>query len=48
MDEKKIQETRRDHDEKSTQKRSAILGLQYLDTREIELNLPLAMDVISI
>lgn len=48
MDEKKIQEARRDHDEQSTAKRSAILGLQYLDTREIENDLPLAMDVISI
>lgn len=48
MDEKKIQDTRREHEEKATEKRSAILGLQYLDTRSIEAELPLAMDVISI
>lgn len=48
MDEKKIQDTRREHEEKATEKRSAILGLQYLDTRSIEADLPLAMNVISI
>ena len=48
MDEKKIQEARRDHDEQSTAKRSTILGLQYLDSREIEESLPLALDVITI
>ncbi|MBH1979988.1 type II/IV secretion system protein [Candidatus Saccharibacteria bacterium] len=48
MDEKKIQETRRDHDEQATAKRSTILGLQYLDTREIENDLPLAQDVLSV
>lgn len=48
MDEKKIQDARRDHDEQSTAKRSTILGLQYLDTREIEENLPLVDGVISI
>lgn len=48
MDEKKIQENRRDHEEKSTAKRASILGLQYLDAREIENDLPLALDVISI
>lgn len=41
MDEKKIQDTRRQHDEEATQKRASILGLQYLDTREIEGSLPL-------
>lgn len=48
MDEKKIQATRREHDEQATAKRSTILGLQYLDTREIENDLPLARDVISV
>lgn len=48
MDEKKIQDARRDHDEQATAKRSTILGLQYLDTREIEENLPLVDGVISI
>ena len=36
MDESKIQQQRRDHDEKSTQQRAAILGLSYLDTRDFE------------
>lgn len=48
MDEKKIQEARRTHDEESTQKRASILGLQYLDTREVEKTLPLIKDLISI
>lgn len=41
MDEEKIQKARRDQDEEATQKRATILGIQYLDTREIEGNLPL-------
>lgn len=48
MDEQKIQQQRREHDENSTQQRAAILGLQYVDTREFEATLPLAKDVISI
>lgn len=36
MNEDKVQQNRRQHDEESTQQRAAILGLQYLDTREIE------------
>lgn len=48
MDEKKIQDTRREHEELSTAKRATILGLQYLDTREIEADLPLTQDVLSI
>lgn len=48
MDEKKIQLARREHEEKATEKRSAILGLQYLDTRTIEADLPLAMNIISV
>ena len=48
MDEDKIQQRRRDQDEKSTQERAAILGLQYLDTREIEDTLPLASGVLDI
>lgn len=48
MDEKKIQEARRQHDEESTQKRASILGLQYLDAREIEDTLPLIKDSISV
>lgn len=48
MDEKKVQEARRQHDEESTQKRASILGLQYLDAREVEETLPLIKDLISI
>ena len=48
MDEKKIQDARRETDEQSTAKRSAILGLQYLDTRDFEANLPLVKDVLTI
>ena len=48
MDEKKIQNQRRDHEEKSTQQRAAILGLQYLDTREIENELDLVDGLLSI
>jgi len=48
MDEEKIQQRRREQDEKSTQERAAILGLQYLDTREIESNLPLTQGVIDV
>ena len=48
MDEDKIQQRRRDQDEKATAQRAAILGLQYLDTRSMENTLPLANDVLEI
>lgn len=48
MDEDKVQQNRRQHDEESTQQRAAILGLQYLDTRDIELTLPLAEGMLEI
>jgi len=48
MDEDRIQERRREQDEKATQQRAAILGLQYLDTRGVEDSLPLTKDVIDI
>jgi len=47
MDEEKIQERRRDQDEKATQQRAAILGLQYLDTRTLENDLPLAKGILE-
>lgn len=47
MDEDKIQQHRRDQDEQSTQQRAAILGLQYLDTRQIEKSLPLVKGVLK-
>jgi type II secretory ATPase GspE/PulE/Tfp pilus assembly ATPase PilB-like protein len=48
MDEDKIQQRRREQDEKSTRERAAILGLQYLDTREVEENLPLVSGVLEV
>ncbi len=48
MDEGKIQQQRRDHEEQSTRERAAIIGLQYLDAREIEATLPLAEGVLSV
>jgi type II secretory ATPase GspE/PulE/Tfp pilus assembly ATPase PilB-like protein len=48
MDEDKIQQHRREQDEKATMQRAAILGLQYLDTRDIEAELPLVRDLIEV
>lgn len=48
MNEEEIQARRREQDERSTQQRGALLGLQYLDTRELEQTLPLAQDILSI
>jgi type II secretory ATPase GspE/PulE/Tfp pilus assembly ATPase PilB-like protein len=48
MDEDKIQQHRREQDEKATMQRAAILGLQYLDTRDIEAELPLVKDVLEV
>lgn len=48
MDEEKIQRRRREQDEQATRQRAAILGLQYLDTRDIEANLPLVPDLLTI
>ncbi len=48
MHEEEIQRRRREQDENSTQQRGALLGLQYLDTREIEGTLPLAQDIIPV
>ncbi|HCR55961.1 TPA: hypothetical protein DIV49_03230 [Candidatus Saccharibacteria bacterium] len=48
MDEDKIQQQRREHDETATRERAAILGVRYLDTRTIEKDLPLAKDMLNI
>lgn len=48
MNEDKIQQQRREHDEASTKQRAAILGVQYLDSRPIENGLPLVEDVLSV
>lgn len=48
MNEEEVQAKRREQDEQSTRERAAILGLQYLDTRKIEQDLPLAQDVMAV
>jgi type II secretory ATPase GspE/PulE/Tfp pilus assembly ATPase PilB-like protein len=48
MDEDKIQQRRREEEEKATQQRAAILGFQYLDTRQLERDLPLTKDILAI
>lgn len=48
MDEDRIQERRREQDEKATQQRAAILGLQYLDTRGVDHDLPLTAGIIEV
>jgi type II secretory ATPase GspE/PulE/Tfp pilus assembly ATPase PilB-like protein len=47
MDEKKIQERAREQDEQSTQGRAAILGMEYLDTRVVDMILELVPDVLT-
>jgi type II secretory ATPase GspE/PulE/Tfp pilus assembly ATPase PilB-like protein len=47
MDEQKIQERAREQDEQSTQSRAAILGMEYLDTREIDTTLELIPDILT-
>ena len=47
MDEDKIQQNRREQDEKSTQERAAILGVQYFDARGVEQSLPLVEGTID-
>ena len=48
MDEDSIQVRRRQQDEDATRKRASILGLQYLDTRSFETDLPLERDILTI
>ena len=47
MDEAKIQERAREQDEQSTQGRASILGMQYLDTRGVDVTLDLVPDVLT-
>lgn len=47
MDEKNVQDNRREFAEQATAKRATILGLQYLDTRDIEATLPLATGLMT-
>lgn len=48
MDEEKIQRQRREQDEAASSQRAAILGVPYLDTRDIEASLPLAKGILDI
>lgn len=48
MDEGKVQAQRRDHDENATRERAAILGVQYVDTRQFEQDIPLVEGVLAI
>ena len=48
MNEEEIQQRRREQDEQSTQQRAGLLGLQYLDTRDVEETLPLAEGVMPV
>lgn len=48
MNDEKQQQQARQQDEESTQRRAAILGLPYLDTRDIESSLNLIDDVLDV
>jgi len=48
VDEDRNQTRARDKDEETTQQRAAILGIPYLDTRQIESTLPLIKDVLDV
>lgn len=48
MDEQQIQDKHRADEEKATQLRAGVLGLRYVDMREIEGNLPLFKEVMSV
>jgi type II secretory ATPase GspE/PulE/Tfp pilus assembly ATPase PilB-like protein len=47
MDEERRKQQYRDQDESSTQGRAAILGIQYLDTRGLDQQIPLFSDVMT-
>ena len=48
MDEKEIQEKRRENEEQATAGRARILGLPYLDTRNFENVMPLVKDLLTV
>lgn len=48
MDEREIQEKRRENEEQATAGRARILGLPYLDTRRFEDTLPLVNDLLTV
>ena len=47
MDEGEVQAKRRQNEEEATARRARILGLVYLDTREFEKDIPLAMGLLE-
>ena len=48
MDEREIQERRRENEEQATAQRARILGLPYLDTREFENEMPLVKGLLKV
>ena len=48
MNEDKVQLQRREHDEEATRQRAAILGVQYIDGRSFENDIPLVANVLSV
>jgi len=48
MDEDKVQQQRREHDEAATKQRAAILGVPYVDTRPFERDIPLVEGLLEI
>lgn len=48
MDEEKIQAQRREHEESTTKQRAAILGVEYVDTRSLEITVPLIDGILSV
>lgn len=48
MDEEEVQRRRREQDEKATRQRATILGLPYVDMRNLEVTLPLVPGMIPI
>ncbi len=48
MDEDKVQQQRREHDEAATKQRAAILGVPYVDTRPFERDIPLVDGLLKI
>ena len=48
MDEREIQERRRENEEQATAQRARILGLPYLDTREFENEMPLVKGLLQV
>lgn len=48
MDEREIQNKRRENEEKATAERARILGLPYLDTRAFEDNMPLTRGLLDV